>query len=130
MLNLVIQKFAGQYNVTGSFTVYGTSSVLFKFLILFAFKMNYLLLQVKGLQSDFIYAIIIDTVGAIVKRIILCQRGGGGMAGVLKTCVWLMFSCIHCLFWIPVVIVTISVIWGYYVYVYLINITAAGEGGT
>ena len=130
MLNLVIQKFAGQYNVTGSFTVYGTSSVLFKFLILFAFKMNYLLLQVKGLQSDFIYAIVIDTVGAIVKRIILCQRGGGGMAGVLNTCVWLMFSCIHCLFWIPVVIVTISVIWGYYVYVYLINITAAGEGGT
>ena len=52
------------------------------------------------------------------------------MAGVLKTFVWLIFSCIHCLFWIPVVVVTGSVIWGYYVYVYLINITAAGEGGT
>ena len=51
------------------------------------------------------------------------------MAGVVKTCVWLVFSCIHCLFWIPIVIVTVSIIWGYYVYVYLINITAAGEGG-
>lgn len=51
------------------------------------------------------------------------------MAGVVKTCVWLVFSCIHCLFWIPIIIVTVSIIWGYYVYVYLINITAAGEGG-
>lgn len=50
------------------------------------------------------------------------------MAGVVKTLVWLVFSCIHCLFWIPVVIVTAAIIWGYYVYVYLINITAAGEG--
>ena len=51
------------------------------------------------------------------------------MAGVVKTCVWLVFSCVHCLFWLPLVIVTLALMWGYYVYVYLINITSAGEGG-
>ncbi|XP_065884392.1 palmitoyltransferase ZDHHC2-like isoform X2 [Dysidea avara] len=50
------------------------------------------------------------------------------MAGVVKTCVWLVFSCVHCLFWLPLVIVTLALMWGYYVYVYLINITSAGEG--
>ena len=51
------------------------------------------------------------------------------MAGVMKTLMWMVFSCIHCLFWIPIVIVTAAIIWGYYVYIYLINVTAAGEGG-
>jgi len=51
------------------------------------------------------------------------------MAGIGRTMIWLVFSCISCLFWLPIIIVTLAIVWGYYVYVYLINITAAGEGG-
>ena len=86
----------------------------------------------------------IDNPVFLSSRVFLCQFLWGkksafwwclfvkhpSMAGVVKTCVWLVFSCVHCLFWLPLIIVTLALMWGYYVYVYLINITSAGEGGS
>lgn len=103
-------------------------------LFLFGFCFNSLLMiNLYNFRYDYKLISLIATLYLIVKTIVKRRSfcpSVGGMAGVVKTLVWLVFSCIHCLFWIPIIIVTAAIIWGYYVYIYLINITAAGEGGT